>query len=136
MRKPSATGVGGDGALEFTVDCATDATSAGEHILVARIAEGNGYGTGDYELENATVTMRINKAKLIVRMDDKTQTGSSQPELSYTVTGFVNGETQHSTGLIVTPVRNGSEITATVNVLDNYDITVVNGRYTVAGGGR
>ena len=136
MRKPSATGVGGDGALEFNIDCATDATSAGEHILVARIADGNGYGTGDYELENATVTMRINKAKLIVRMDDVTQTGSSQPELSYTVTGFVNGETQHSTGLIVTPVRNGSEITATVNVLDNYDITVVNGRYTVAGGGR
>ncbi len=136
MRKPSATGVGGDGALEFNIDCATNATSAGEHILVARIADGNGYGTGDYELENATVTMRIIKAKLTVRMDDVTQTGSLQPELSYTITGFVNGETQHSTGLIVTPVRNGSEITATVNVLDNYDITVVNGRYTVAGGGR
>jgi hypothetical protein len=99
--------------------------------------------TNNYEAVSASVTINVLKAKLTVKADDKTRPfGSSNPLLTFTMTGFVNNDTQAgaTTGqpaLSTTATANGDTgnypIAASIGSLvsNDYSFFFVNGTLTV-----
>lgn len=102
--------------------------------------------TEDYGTANTTVTITVAKRSLTVKADDLTAyVGGQQPELTYTVTGLVNGDT-----LTVEPVLELKDVPAGVEPMktagtytigfktapeadpDKYDLTVETGTLTVS----
>lgn len=102
--------------------------------------------TEDYGTANTTVTVTVAKRSLTVWADDQTAyVGGQQPELTYTVTGLVNGDT-----LTVEPVLELKDVPAGVDPMktagtytigfktapvadkDKYDLTVETGTLTVS----
>lgn len=102
--------------------------------------------TEDYGTANTTVTVTVAKRSLTVKADDlTTYVGGQQPELTYTVTGLVNGDT-----LTVEPVLELKDVPAGVEPMktagtytigfktapeadpDKYDLTVETGTLTVS----
>ena len=69
------------------------------------------------------VVVTVTKAALVVRADDKARTyGAANPELTYTVSGFVNGETLATSGVTGSPVLGTAA--GTGSAPGSYPITV------------
>jgi gliding motility-associated-like protein len=88
-------------------------TGAGTSSITARQA-----GNANYNPANdVSVTLTVNKKMLTVTADNKTKIfGEPNPTFTYTITGFVNGETE---AVLTTPVS----ISATGTNAGNYPIT-------------
>ncbi len=87
-----------------------------------------------------SVQVTIGKATLTVKADNKTiATGQNLPTFTYTITGFVSGETEDvlTAKPTVVCVADGKtagtyDITVSGAAADNYEITYVNGTLTVS----
>ena len=118
----------------FTYDgSATVPVNAGSYAVIATINDVNYQGT-------ASGTLAINKAPLTVTADDKTKIyGQSNPPLTISYSGFVNGE--NASVLNVTPVAattadattgvGTSPITVAGGVDNNYTFSYVSGTLTI-----
>ena len=86
-----------------------------------------------------TVDFAISKATLTVTADNKTMTtGYALPTFTYTITGFVNGETENVlTAKPVAKTSTDGQTAGTYDIIvsgaaaDNYDFTYVNGTLSV-----
>ena len=102
--------------------------------------------TEDYGTANTTVTVTVAKRSLTVKANDLTAyVGGQQPELTYTVTGLVNGDTLTTVPELelkdvpagVDPMKTAGTYTigfktAPVADKDKYDLTVETGTLTVS----
>jgi hypothetical protein len=94
-------------------------------ILVTGIAV-KGTDSGNYNLQNtnATATANITAAKLLVAADNLSRPfGTTNPPLTYTVTGFVNGETVAA----ITGVPVLATTAKLTSVVSNYPIVISKG---------
>jgi fibronectin-binding autotransporter adhesin len=120
---------------------ATDATGLTSTITPSA-ATGGTFNAGNYSITYNPGTLTVTKATLTVTADNKSRyTGEANPPLTYTITGYQNGENSgvvsgtpnlSTTADINSPVG-AYTITCTTNDLSatNYDFTPVNGTLTV-----
>ena len=99
----------------------------------------------NYQQATKTVNLIVNKAQLTVTANNETTVyGTTRPPYTYTITGFVNGDTQATatTGAPslstspATPTLPGTyAITTALGTLasTNYSLTLVNGTLTITG---
>lgn len=132
-----------EGAAVIAVDANGNVTLRKSGTAKIRITAAE---TEDYGTANTTVTVTVAKRSLTVKADDlTTYVGGQQPELTYTVTGLVNGDT-----LTVEPVLELKDVPAGVEPMktagtytigfktapeadpDKYDMTVETGTLTVS----
>jgi hypothetical protein len=132
----------GAGVLSGSPSLTTTATSSspvGSYPITA--AQGT-LAAQNYSFVFVNGTLAINRAQLTVKANNLSMTYLSQPPtLTYTVTGFVNGDTQSvlsGTPVLSTTATNRSlpgtyPITITQGTLSavNYSFTFVNGTMTV-----
>ncbi len=123
-------------AVTFSYDGSAAApTGAGSYQVVATISDDNYQGS-------ATGTLAVTTVPLLVTADNITRPyGSPNPELTATITGFVNGEDlsvlggapELDTGVIATSPPGDYPITVTTGTLsaDNYHFTTSGGTLTV-----
>jgi hypothetical protein len=123
---------GGQAALQIS------SLSAGSHSITAEYN-----GDSNFNGSNSTpLSQTVNKAALIVKADNKSKpAGAPMPALTYTITGFVNGETASVVSgepSITTTAATDSPagdypITVTLGTLSaaNYNFTFVNGTFTI-----
>lgn len=132
-----------DGADVIAVDANGNVTllKSGTAKIQITAAETEDYGTA-----NTTVTVTVAKRSLTVWADDQTAyVGGQQPELTYTVTGLVNGDTLTTVPELelkdvpagVDPMKTAGTYTigfktAPVADKDKYDLTVETGTLTVS----
>ena len=128
----------GTGTSNGGVATISASLTPGNHSIVA-VYNGNAYYTASTSSSLAQV---VNKAVLTVSADPKVRTtGTANPALSYTVTGFVNGENSsfvNGTPVLTTTATTASAagsypITITVGTLTagNYSFNFVNGALSV-----
>ena len=109
----------GDDALTGSLSRAT-----GENVGTYAIAIGTLSAGSNYDLTFESKDFTINKKTITVIAADKSKTyGEDNPELTFTYSGFVNGDNESD--LIKAPVAS-TEATA-VSVAGNYKITVTGG---------
>jgi hypothetical protein len=108
---------------------------AGTVTIQASQSASSGYNAG-----TATATLTINKASLTVTADNQSRVyNSANPALTFTYSGFVNGETSSvltsqptaSTAATQTSNVGTYPITLTGGSAANYNITLVNGTLTI-----
>jgi FtsP/CotA-like multicopper oxidase with cupredoxin domain len=143
---PSFAGfVNGDTSAVLTTPptCTTTATSATP--AGTRPSSCSGAAAANYTIAYINGTVTINKAALVVTANNLVKSaGQANPTLTYSVTGFVNGETQAvlsgapslSTTATTSSVPGTYPITITAGTLAaaNYSFTFVNGTLTVTAG--
>jgi uncharacterized protein (TIGR03437 family) len=126
------------GAADLTTT-ATISSAVGEYPIT--VARGTLAAT-NYDLTFVPARLTIGKATLIVSAEHKSRKyGVANPELTATITGFVNGEglstVQGAASLTTTAVTNSSvgtyPITTTIGTLaaTNYDFAFVNATLTI-----
>ena len=135
----------GDADPDLTYEVTFGAGSASAVELGIVISRVPGENVGDYNItasynasNNYVVTvvdgtLTINKATLGINIDDQTKFyGNTDPELTYTATGLVNGDTTALITISREPGENVGEykITVTVNS-DNYDVVSNAGKLTI-----
>jgi len=124
------------GSLQITTT-ATANSNAGTYPITP-----GGLTATNYEINFVAGTLTITKALLTVTADNKTKVfGAALPQLTATISGFVNGETESvlggapalSTGATASSPVGNYPITALPGTLSaiNYDFTFVNGTLTV-----
>ncbi len=115
---------------------ATFASSVGTYPITAL-----GAADANYTITHANGTLTVNRASLTIRADDKSRVvGQTNPPLTATYTGLVNGESAtilDSPVILSTGASSGSlagvyPIVAAGAADSNYTITHVNGTLTVA----
>ncbi|WP_460490187.1 MBG domain-containing protein, partial [Belliella aquatica] len=91
-----------------------------------------------FEAENVQRTLTVGQKAVTITVEDKNKVyGEGNPALTFTYTGFVNGDTQVATEPSITTTATASSNVGTYPItlsggLDaNYDITLVNGTLTV-----
>ena len=130
-------------AVTGTANCTTTATQSsatGSYPITCALGT---LAATSYTFTFVAGTLTVNKAQLTVTADDKSKTyGDANPTLTYTITGFVNGDTAATavtgtancttTALTGSPVG-GYPITCTIGSLaaTNYTFTFVAGTLTV-----
>ena len=128
----SATGVAAvDGTGKVTIK------GAGTTTITATVADGTSY---TYATKTATYTLKVNKKTLTVTAANKTITyGEALPSYTYSITGFVNNETESVLTTKPTAtcsyVRYGNvgtyDITVSGAAAANYSFSYVKGTLTV-----
>ena len=138
----------GDGTVTYscspagvaTVNESTGAVTiigAGSTTITATVADGANY---TYAANTASYTLNVAKAALTLTADDKSRSyGTANPALTYTASGFVNGETTSvlTTQPTLSTTANASSevgtypITISGAAAANYTISYVNGTLTV-----
>lgn len=95
------TPVTGLGTTSVTVNVSMLVTGAGAHIVTARATNDVGLPA---QPDVHTFNVVIRKSPLTVTADNQTRSyGSANPTLTYTITGFINGETLATSGVTGTP---------------------------------
>ncbi|MDR0506902.1 MAG: T9SS type A sorting domain-containing protein [Dysgonamonadaceae bacterium] len=121
--------------LPSVTTSATPASDAGTYEITAQDADDNNYS---FSYQNGTLT--VDKAALIVTANDATREyGEENPELTYTVSGFKNGETQDVIDVLpavttaATPASDAGTYEVTAHDADdnNYSFSYQNGTLTV-----
>ncbi|PYJ97189.1 MAG: hypothetical protein DME23_16805 [Verrucomicrobia bacterium] len=114
---------------------ATAASPVGSYAITA-----SGAADANYAITHANGTLTVTRAGLTIRADDKSRpAGQSNPPLTATYTGFVNGDTAASldSPVVLSTTANASSpagsypITASGAADANYTITFVNGTLSV-----
>jgi hypothetical protein len=126
------------GALSYA-GTAIAATHVGNYVITPQ-----GLTSSNYAITFVDGELSINQVQLTVTADNKTVTyGDDMPALTYTITGFVNGEDASvvtgaaalNTGYVATTAVNASPVTITSAVGDlsaaNYSFTFVDGTVTI-----
>jgi mucin-19 len=126
------------GALSYT-GTAMAATNVGTYVITPQ-----GLTSSNYAITFVDGELSINQAQLTVTADNKTVTyGDAVPALTYTITGFVNGEDASvvsgaatlSTGYVATTAVAASPVSITpaqgTLSADNYSFTFVDGTVTI-----
>ncbi len=136
----------GDGFVEGEVNdvkAIGTVTSVSEAANTIEFTEGENFKAGNYNITREEGTLKVTPATLTVTADDKTKKqGEENPELTGTITGFVNdekaedvvvGEAAYSTEAVKDSPAGQYEITAAPGTLqaDNYVFQYVNGTLTV-----
>jgi surface protein len=111
--------------------------TAGESIGTYAINQGTLAVSGNYDIAYTGADFNITKATLNIVADTKSKTyGTSDPALTYTVTGLVNGDTQAV--LTGTLVRTAGETAGTYPITqgtlsagNNYDIAFTGADFTI-----
>ncbi|PZR39140.1 MAG: hypothetical protein DI538_07605 [Azospira oryzae] len=95
---------------------------------------------GNYNSATGAISIDVNKAPLSVKANNDSRTyGASNPALTTSITGFVNGETQTvidtppvatTTATVLSPVGN-YPLTASGGVDDNYSFSYTSGLLTI-----
>ncbi len=120
------------------VSTSAQATSAAGTYPIAL----TGLTSANYTITFVNGTLTVNKALLTVTADHKARVyGAANPDLTATITGFVNGDTNNlisgSAALTTTATAASSASAYPINVAQgtlaaaNYDFTFVNGTLTV-----
>lgn len=135
------------GDLKIEVKREGAGIDAGTYKVTAQIADEQ--QAKNYVLANSQADMIIKKAKLNVKPDSKTVRAGQTFSLTYTVTGFANGENAQSVGLNVTeifvsghkgetilPAGRYNIIVMGTQVLANYDVDYAVGILTVLAEGK
>lgn len=135
------------GDLKIEVKREGAGIDAGTYKVTAQIADEQ--QAKNYVLANSQADMIIKKAKLNVKPDSKTVRAGQTFSLTYTVTGFANGENAQSVGLNVTeifvsghkgetilPAGKYTIVVFGTQVLKNYEITYDLGVLTVLAEGK
>lgn len=100
------------------------ATQNAPTVTIKAVAESDNYAG------ETTKTFTIGKATLTATADDKSRAyGEANPDLTVTVTGFVNGETAATAAGYTAPTATTTAATSETNV-GSYDITVSGGAAT------
>ncbi|EFK57891.1 bacterial surface protein 26-residue PARCEL repeat (3 repeats) [Sphingobacterium spiritivorum ATCC 33861] len=110
---------------------------AGENIGTYAIEQGTLATTANYDLVYTAADFDITKATLIIRADAKSKVyGSADPVLTYTVTGFENGDDQSI--ITGTLIRTAGEAIGTyainqgtLSTTANYDITYTGADFNI-----
>lgn len=101
----------------------TAPTNAGTYYAIVSQSDAN------YTSDPVNVTFAINKATLTATADDKSKTvGEANPELTVTVTGFVNDETAETAAGYAAPIASTEATTG--SEVGSYPITVDGGSAT------
>jgi hypothetical protein len=103
-----------------TVDVLTNARVYANAIV---LSSASGVGLSNYALQYATGDLVVTPATLTVVANNQTMVygASSLPVLSYTATGFVNGDT--ATGVLATTATRFNGTTGSASSVGNYAIT-------------
>jgi hypothetical protein len=98
-------------------------TNAGTYANAIVLSAASGAGLSNYALQYATGDLVVTPATLTVVANNHTMVygASSLPVLSYTATGFVNGDT--TTGALATTATRFNGITGSASSIGNYAIT-------------
>jgi hypothetical protein len=128
------------GTLDYTPAAGTVLhTGAGQPLQVSFTPE----DANNFEAVSKNVTINVLRAELVVRADDKTRPfGSSNPPLTFAITGFVNNNTQAGATAgqpsLTTAAQPNSDagvypITAALGTLtsNDYSLSFVDGALTV-----
>jgi Bacterial Ig-like domain (group 3)/YDG domain/MBG domain (YGX type) len=110
---------------------ATAAVATNKMISITGIAV-SGNDSGNYILQNTTATAAANitAAKLLVAADNLSRAyGTTNPPLTYTISGFVNGETAASATVGAPLLSTTAKLTS---VVSNYPITISKGTLAAA----
>ena len=108
------------GSDDVTVSCNTPQTTVGSSTATATLG---GTKKGNYSMSNGTTTFTVTKAPLTVTANANTITYGNAPSANgYTITGFVNSETDSVVSGTVTYTYNYSQYGAVGN---SYKITPV-----------
>ncbi|MBL8206889.1 MAG: Ig-like domain repeat protein, partial [Blastocatellia bacterium] len=132
----TASVVSGAAALTTT---ATTSSAAGNYPITATVGS---LSATNYEFTLVNGTLTVGKALLTVRAEDKVKTyGAANPELTATMTGFVNNETSSvvvgaaelTTTAMPSSAAGNYPITAALGTLmtANYDFSFVSGTLTI-----
>ncbi|MEZ0005650.1 hypothetical protein ABH942_001007 [Flavobacterium sp. 28YEA47A] len=111
--------------------------TVGENIGTYAIEQGTLAATGNYDITYTGADFNITKATLNIVADAKSKAfGTADPALTYTVTGFVNGDTESIiTGNLSRVAGETAGIYAitkgTLSAGDNYDITFTGANFTI-----
>ena len=91
--------------------------------------------TNNYNiLDNIKVTVNVTKVQLVITIIDSGKVfGNSDPELTYSVTGFVNNDLENASISVTREVgENVGEYTMTTNYTNgNYEVIVEDGTFTI-----
>ncbi len=125
------TGVKNNDPISATFSTpATSASPVGTYAIIPSLSDPSGR-LGNYTVSLVNGTLTVAKAHLTVRADDQTKVvGAPLPALTYTLTGFANGETLATSGVT------GSAALSTTSTVASpagaYPITVTQGTLAAA----
>ena len=135
----ATSGVTGSAVVGTT---ATAGSPAGSYALTVDVS---GLRSANYAVNGSGGILTVGQASLVVRADAKSRVyGAANPVLTYAVSGFVNGETLTTSGVIGIPVLSSSAtlssplgqypITVAVSGMSaaNYSLTAAGGTLTIA----
>ncbi|MGV0963538.1 MAG: beta strand repeat-containing protein, partial [Polynucleobacter sp.] len=124
---PSVANVTGSGVA---TTLATNLTGVGTYNIASSI--GNLSST-NYDFSAVNGTLTIDKAHLTVTANNQSRIyGAANPTFTQTITGFVNGETIATAGVVTGSALGSSSANTTTNVGNNYTITAGVGSLTSA----
>lgn len=133
------------GVPSLTSDATASSTVAGAPYTIVAALGSLASSKYDFEFVNSTLT--VTRAPLVVTAASKTKTqGDANPPLTYTITGFVLGQTETTPGVLTSPVSISTTavtsspagtypITVSGAAAPNYSITYNNATLTVTSGG-
>jgi len=111
--------------------------AAGENVGTYAINQGTLAVSGNYDIAYTSADFNITKVTLNIVADAKSKAfGTADPALTYTVTGFVNGDTESSiTGRLIRVAGEIAGIYAikqgTLSAGNNYDINFTGANFTI-----
>jgi hypothetical protein len=128
--------------LSSTGADATASVAGSPYDIVASNAVGT--GLSNYNITYVNGQLTVNKATLTVTADDKSRYyGTANPTLTYTIAGFVNGESLATSGVTGTPTLTTYAITGSLPgtytiftdlgtlAANNYTFNPINGTLTI-----
>jgi hypothetical protein len=137
----TVTGLANDETAEDVLSGALDTTAAiTSPVGDYQITQGTLAANANYTITFTDGNLEVTPAELAVTADDQSRTyGADNPELTYTATGFVNGETAEAvlsgalatTADIASPVGDYPITAGTLAASANYTITFTDGNLEV-----